>query len=160
MIKKIFVGTLLAIFFLLLVLGAVNRTVAKTQENEPLALSENQNTSLDHSSSSEFDVEQYQEPIDNWVTLSGVVDSVSSNRWTIALADGSSIEIKGQVLRFLNESGFSINVGDHLNLIGFYETDLFEIGQIENVTQKFNATIRDEFGRALWSGRSRENKDN
>jgi hypothetical protein len=160
MIKKIFVNTLLAIFFLLLVLGAVNRTVAKTQENEPLALSENQNSSLEHSSSNEIEFEQNQEPIENWETLSGVVDSVSSNRWTITLADGSLIEIKGQVFRFLSESGFSINVGDHINLIGFYETDLFEIGQIENMTQNTNATIRDEFGRALWSGRSRENKDN
>ena len=40
MIKKIFVGVLLAGVFGLLVLGAVNRTIAKSNENEPLAISE------------------------------------------------------------------------------------------------------------------------
>ena len=41
MIKKIFIGVLLAGVFGLLVLGAVNRTLAKSTDTEPLALSEN-----------------------------------------------------------------------------------------------------------------------
>ena len=42
MIKKIFIGVLLAGVFGLLVLGAVNRTLAKSTEKQPLALSENE----------------------------------------------------------------------------------------------------------------------
>ncbi len=42
MIKKIFIGVLLAGLFGLLVLGAVNRTLAKSTAREPLALSENE----------------------------------------------------------------------------------------------------------------------
>lgn len=41
MIKKVFVGVLLAGVFGLLILGAVNRTIAKTTDDGPLALSEN-----------------------------------------------------------------------------------------------------------------------
>jgi len=41
MIKKIFVGVLLAGVFGLLVFGAVNRTLAKNDDSEPLALSKN-----------------------------------------------------------------------------------------------------------------------
>lgn len=41
MIKKIFVGVLLAGVFVLLVFGAVNRTFAKTADNEPLAINQN-----------------------------------------------------------------------------------------------------------------------
>jgi len=41
MIKKVFVGVLLAAVFGLLILGAVNRTIAKTTNDGPLALSEN-----------------------------------------------------------------------------------------------------------------------
>jgi len=41
MIKKVFVGVFLAIVFGLLVFGAVNRTLAKTDGSEPLALSKN-----------------------------------------------------------------------------------------------------------------------
>jgi hypothetical protein len=40
MIKKGFIGVVIAAAFGLLVLGAVNRTLAKSVENEPLALSE------------------------------------------------------------------------------------------------------------------------
>jgi len=42
MIKKVFIGVLLAGVFGLLVLGAVNRTLAKSAPREPLALSENE----------------------------------------------------------------------------------------------------------------------
>ncbi len=41
MIKKIFVGVLLAGAFVLLVFGAVNRTFAKTTDQEPLAINKN-----------------------------------------------------------------------------------------------------------------------
>jgi hypothetical protein len=41
MIKKVFVGVLLAAVFGLLILGAVNRTIAKTTDDGPLALSQN-----------------------------------------------------------------------------------------------------------------------
>lgn len=41
MIKKVFVGVFLAIVFGLLVFGAVNRTLAKNDDTEPLALSKN-----------------------------------------------------------------------------------------------------------------------
>jgi len=41
MVKKVFVGVFLAIVFGLLVFGAINRTLAKSGESEPLALSKN-----------------------------------------------------------------------------------------------------------------------
>ena len=41
MIKKVFVGVLLAGIFGLLVFGAVNRTLAKTEDREPLSLNKN-----------------------------------------------------------------------------------------------------------------------
>lgn len=41
MIKKVFVGGLLAIIFGLLILGAVNRTLAKSSDDGPFAVSQN-----------------------------------------------------------------------------------------------------------------------
>jgi len=41
MVKKVFAGVLLAIAFGLLIFGAVNRTLAKSDEREPLALNNN-----------------------------------------------------------------------------------------------------------------------
>lgn len=46
MIKKVFVGVLLAAVFGLLVFGAVNRTLAKAEEREPLAQSKNLSESV------------------------------------------------------------------------------------------------------------------
>jgi hypothetical protein len=46
MIKKIFMGVLIAGVFGLLVLGAVNRTIAKSAEREPFALSENKTAKI------------------------------------------------------------------------------------------------------------------
>jgi hypothetical protein len=40
MIKKVFVGVLFAVVFILLVLGAVNRTIAKVNDQTPLSLEE------------------------------------------------------------------------------------------------------------------------
>jgi len=40
MIKKVFVGVVLAVIFILLVLGAVNRTFAKVNDRTPLSLEE------------------------------------------------------------------------------------------------------------------------
>ena len=40
MVKKVFVGVLIAAAFGLLVFGAANRTLAKSLDNEPLALNE------------------------------------------------------------------------------------------------------------------------
>jgi hypothetical protein len=49
MVKKIFVGVLLAGVFGLLVLGAVNRTLAKSGDGEPLSLSEEQGSNRNNS---------------------------------------------------------------------------------------------------------------
>jgi hypothetical protein len=40
MIKKVFVGVVLAVIFIMLVLGAVNRTLAKVNDRTPLSLEE------------------------------------------------------------------------------------------------------------------------
>ena len=162
MIKKIFVGVLLAGIFALLVLGAVNRTIAKSASREPLALSaslaersgggngnQGQNQSLnknseDHTSGNHtFEdetvqggdkrAETYDAPsggqgyrngdsdsptganngqgrqpegileggtsagladVQEWLTRNGIVDSVSSDLWTVELADGSFLKLK------------------------------------------------------------------
>lgn len=238
MIKKVFVGVLLAAVFGLLVFGAVNRTLAKTEESEPLALSENllervrsengngqnQDRDLqgDFASTREEgngigngtglgsgnrnnesavggsetpngmgrqgsapadgfgtqngtgkqgsnagvgqDGQQEGAPADGfglgqadvkaWITETGIIESVSPDLWVIKLSDGTFLELEGQALRYLNEQGFSVNVGDSVTLTGFFDGDKFEIGQIENTALGTIMSIRDENGRPYWAGGS------
>lgn len=191
MIKKVFVGVLLAAVFGVLILGAVNRTIAKTSDDGPLALSQNlsennepQNENrrlteedqlygrnrtddtIGEDSSSEGGWRggggNAQTPgensgiglaeVDTWLTFSGTVESVSQDLWTITLTDGSTLEIEGRKLSFMHEQGFSVDVGDNLTIIGFFEGERFEIGQIMKTYSGEMITIRDQNGRPLWSG--------
>ncbi len=191
MIKKVFVGVLLAAIFGLLILGAVNRTIAKTTDDGPLALSQNlggnnepknenrrlteedqlygrnrtENT-IGEDSSSEGGWRggggNAQTPgentgiglaeVDEWLTFTGTVESVTQDLWTITLTDGSTLEIEGRKLSFMLEQGFVVEVGDNLTLTGFFEGERFEIGQITRLNSGETITIRDQNGRPMWSG--------
>jgi hypothetical protein len=191
MIKKIFTGVLLAGVFGLLVLGAVNRTLAKTNQ-EPLALSETREDRNNTGSVTSFgggngrdeasigsgygtgkysstsglgrnsrtesyagggtgvglaNVQSWEDPITATLT------SMTADVWTVSNDEGFVHEIEGRTLRFMLENGFTAEVGDELVLIGFYEADKFEIGEITNTTILQELMIRDEYGRPLWSGR-------
>lgn len=218
MIKKIFVGVLLAGVFGLLVFGAVNRTLAKTAENEYQTTSqnlaagngndhdknlvaageqgngagdgsgpiqENRSTNLNlsdnNSQSSQFaggsgngqggqagngqGGQNEEAPgdgtstgiaeVEEWLTIEGTVSSTDPDLWVVTLYDGTSLEIEGRALSFLDELGFTVSVGDNLSLQVFLEDGEYEIGQIENLTTSEIAVIREESGRPLWAGGSR-----
>ena len=221
MIKKVFVGVLLAGVFGLLVFGAVNRTMAKALDKEPLALNENaelgyggengngnnQNYQtriedgcpddciadgeyLGAGPGSGYATGNDEPPLDGtgfgygngykgseeglggqpddapqdgtgigladvqeWVTDTVSVVSVDDFLWVINFEDGSSYDIDGRTLSFLQELGFTVNPGDTLVLTGFYdEGGIYEIGQVENLTTGEIAVIRTDSGTPLWSG--------
>ena len=221
MIKKVFVGVLLAAAFGFLVFGAVNRTMAKALDNEPLALNESaelgyggdngngnsqnhQNRVLDGGVDDCIADGEYlgagpgsgyatgnDEPpldgtgygygngykgsedglggqpddapadgtgigladVDEWVTDNVTVASVDTYLWVVTFEDGTSYDIDGRTLSFLQELGFSVNPGDSLVLTGFYDEDgIYEIGQVENLTTGETAVIRTDSGTPLWSG--------
>lgn len=221
MIKKVFVGILLAAAFGLLVFGAVNRTMAKALDNEPLALSEsaelgyggengNGNTQTYHNRVLDGGVDdciadgEYQgagpgagyttgndEPpmdgtgygygngykgseeglggqpddapqdgtgigmadVQEWLTDNATVVSVDSYLWVVTLEDGTTIEIEGRTLSYLQELGFTVTPGDSIILTGFYDEDgIYEIGQVENLNTGEIAVIRTDTGTPLWSG--------
>jgi len=230
MIKKVFVGVLLAAVFGLLVFGAVNRTMAKAVDNELLAVGESisagygggngnggayQNQTLDGGPDDCIaDGEAYgvgtgagpgfaagnTEPpldgtgygfgavdpnagfgaglggqpdgapadgtgdgltdVDEWITTTGVVESVASDVWVITLEDGSVLELDRRTLSYITEQGFTVNPGDTLILTGFYDDGIFEIGQVKDLTTGDSTLVRDDDGRPLWSGGRRGGRRN
>jgi hypothetical protein len=179
MIKKIFSGFILAIVFGLLILGAVNRTIAKTIEREPIA--EENHLSLGeilNDPSGEWSEEDDQPSngensvsgrnsnttstagkgtgyrtsrVETWLEETGVVESVDDDRWIITLSDGTVIEVEGQTLNYLNQINFPVEIGDSLELTGFIENEEFKIGKITNLSTNQSAEVRDELGYPMWS---------
>lgn len=216
MVKKVFVGVLLAAVFGLLLFGAVNRTQAKGLENEPLALSESAQAGNGVNGNGGTLNYQYQQQVldggvddciadgeaygagagfgpgnadgnvvppedgtgygfgsdrglgnqpegapldgtgdgiadvDEWITVSGVVESASAYEVIVTLSDGTVVSLDGRELYFLSELGFAAEPGDSLTIVGFYEDGIFEVGQVTVDGQ--TTVIREDDGTPLWAG--------
>jgi hypothetical protein len=93
--------------------------------------------------------------VEEWVTVSGVVDSVEPTVWTITLEDGTVKEIYGRLLSFLIEQGFTVSPDVSLVLTGYYQDDNFGLAEIEDITTGETIALRDENGCPLWAGNRR-----
>jgi hypothetical protein len=93
--------------------------------------------------------------VDEWLTLSGTVISVDASLLAVQLDNGELVEMIGRPWTFAQEQGFTAEVGDRVTVVGFYEGDELEVGQIDNVSSGLGVEIREESGRPLWAGRGR-----
>ena len=95
-----------------------------------------------------------QAQVDAWLTLQGVVVSVSADAMAVQ-ADAGEVIVDGRSWSFAQEQGFAAQVGDAATLTGFWEDGDFEVGQIDNLTSGQSVSLRDASGRPLWAGRGR-----
>ncbi|MFN2190898.1 MAG: hypothetical protein ACK2T4_05630, partial [Candidatus Promineifilaceae bacterium] len=56
---------------------------------------------------------------------------------------------------YLQEQGFELAAGDEVQVSGFYEDDEFKAVTITRISDGVDITLRDEFGRPMWSGAGR-----
>jgi hypothetical protein len=184
MLKKIVLGTLLVGLIGILVIGAVIRTMDKTervaeasgrgygrngaeagtyaaggsgQGRGGYAQSGNQggyggqgreDAPGDQTGTGQANVEE-------WLTLQGTVVSVDADTLVVQTVSGEQVTMENRPWWFAQEQGFSAQVGDQVTLIGFYENDSFEVGQVDDITKGQMVLVRDENGRPLWAGRGR-----
>lgn len=85
-------------------------------------------------------------------TLTGVVTAVDATQLVVD-TDAGQIVLTDQPWRYALAAGLSVEVGDTVTLIGFYQDGTFEVVQI--VTDDQTVRLREDFGRPLWSGRGR-----
>jgi len=157
MLKKIVLWTLYAAFVTVLIIGALNRTVAKNvddnrapnssandhidpstqHQNEKIASSSNENAGHD-------EIEH------DWMTLTGTVSSILPRGMVVAEDGGQLIEITRRPWRFAQEQGFAPQVADQVALVGFYEGGEFELARLTNLTNGQTVSLRDELGHPLW----------
>jgi hypothetical protein len=93
--------------------------------------------------------------VEEWLTLQGTVVSVDADTLVVQTANGEQVTIENRAWWFAQEQGFSAQVGDQVTLVGFYENSDFEVGQIDDATNGQAVLVRDENGQPLWAGRGR-----
>ena len=96
-----------------------------------------------------------QAAVDGWLTFEGSVVSADANALIVRTDDGQDIAVENRAWWFALEQGFGTVAGNGVRLVGFYEGDAFEVGQIVDTTLGKTVLIRDESGRPLWAGRGR-----
>ena len=93
--------------------------------------------------------------VEEWLTLQGIVVSVDADALVVQTVNGEQVTMENRPWWFAQEQGFSAQVGNQVTLIGFYEGDDLEVGQIDDITSGQTVLVRDENGRPLWAGRGR-----
>lgn len=165
MVKKIFLWSVYVLIVGLLILGAANRTSAKTDQGVLIGnLNEvfegrGQGTSGSKKDDeySEFEADDHEEIIkeQDWVTLKGQIISISSEALEIKTVTAGSLEIEGRSWRFIRELGYIPVEGNEVVVQGFYENGEFEVSTIQDLTTELIIKIRDEYGRPMWGGGGR-----
>ena len=105
------------------------------------------------------EVSRNQEPeasVEEWLTYGGSVVALDDEGVTIATGDGQELAIKLGPPWYRESLDFSAEVGDQVSVVGFYDDDHFETGQVANQTNGQTLILRDEDGRPLWAGRGRQ----
>ncbi|MBE9524357.1 MAG: hypothetical protein IMY76_04610 [Chloroflexi bacterium] len=159
MLKKIVLWSLYVAFVGVLIIGALNRTVAKnTDDNRAPNSSANDHidSSTQHQDetieSSRDENAVHDETEYDWMTLTGTVSSILPRGMLVAEDDGQLIEVARRTWRFAQEQGFAPQIGDQVVLDGFYEGGEFELARLTNLTNGQTVSLRDQTGHPLWEG--------
>jgi len=184
MFKKILKWTIYVGVVGLLIFGAVIRTKAKAEQeaNQPQMRLENKSSaslgqgtggngwardgeeinprsgqgsgSTASSSASREELNLAAEEEHDWVSLDGVVVSLDAESLWIDTDEDENLEITGRAWRYILELGFELEVGDRVELEGFYEEGEFEVSYLVDLTSEDSLKIREDSGRPMWSGRA------
>ena len=76
---------------------------------------------------------------------------------SIQTADGEEVMHLGPEW-YWEAEGIALNLGDEVEVTGFYESDEFEVAGIENLTTGESVVLRDDSGRPMWSGGGRQGR--
>ncbi len=92
-----------------------------------------------------------QASVDEWVTVSGVVESIDTSGLTLETSDGTMVIELGRP-QFWEEQNVEIEAGDAVDVLGFYEEESFTAGEITLTATGEQIVLRDTSGRPLWAG--------
>jgi len=91
-------------------------------------------------------------PSESWMELTGKVTTLEDDRVVVETDEGS-VEVHLGPEWYWEAEGITLEVGDVVEIVGFYEGNTFEVAEVENLTGGGAVSLRDETGRPLWAGR-------
>lgn len=172
--RKLIVGVLFVSLITVLIIGAINRTMAKDRQSEGAS---GQGGDKDRVEAVEDQGESTvgeqpgtgsggngkgqsggsgsgasQTVVHEWLELQGEVESAEETGLTVALSEGEVEILDAREWQFAQEQGFSAQVGDQVILYGFYQGGDFKPGQVDDLTNGQSVLLRNSDGKPLWAG--------
>ena len=89
------------------------------------------------------------------VTLEGVVLQAPAAGVDLILETAEGENLIGTGPGYLGDQGFVLIVGDSISVSGSWENEEFKAMEITNLNNGETITLRDEWGRPMWSGAGR-----
>lgn len=94
-----------------------------------------------------------QAQVDEWITVEGEMIAFQNGGMTISTLEGDLLSFKTGQPRFLAEQGITFQIGDQVNVVGFYaDTGEFMAGEVTQIETGLRVMLRDPNGRPLWAG--------
>ena len=83
--------------------------------------------------------------------------SVDNTMLLVQTSSGEQGTVENRPWQYALGANFSAQVGDQVTLTGFYQSGVFEVSQMNNLTNGKSVALRDATGRPSWSGRGQRN---
>ncbi len=164
MFKKILVGTLVVGLIGILVAGAINRTNVKVGTAETHGQGQGRGghpqDTLKGRGQGRGNADQLgagQTQVADGLTLKGTVVSVDNTTLLVQTSNGEQVTVENRPWQYALGANFSAQVGDQVTLTGFYQSGVFEVSQMNNLTNGKSVALRDATGRPGWAGRGQRN---
>jgi hypothetical protein len=90
--------------------------------------------------------------IDEWITVEGTLMSFQGGNMSMSTSDGEILNFQTGQPRFFAEQNITFQVGDEIIVVGFYQGEAFQAGDITQVSTGERVMLRDPNGRPLWAG--------
>lgn len=90
--------------------------------------------------------------VDEWITYVGTLDWVGNGQMTMTTTDGESISFQVGQPRFFESQGVTFTADDSVEVLGYWQGESFQAGQIMNTDTNELVMLRDPNGRPLWAG--------
>jgi hypothetical protein len=166
MFKKLIASALILGLVSILVIGAINRTNAKTgnaevrgqgrgRDNQVTTYTTNSGRGQGGFGQGRSSVSQAQ--IVEGLTLEGIVVSVDDTTLLVQTSSGEQVTVENRPWQYALAASFSAQVGDQVTLTGYYQSGVFEVSRMDNLTNGKSVVLRDTTGRPGWSGRGQRN---
>jgi len=97
-------------------------------------------------------VPEPQAQVDEWITIEGTLMSFQGGNMSMSTTEGDIVAFKTGQPRFFAEQGVTFQVGDEIVVVGFYENEQFQAGDVTQVSTGLRVMLRDPNGRPLWAG--------